>query len=62
LAKEILKEGLKPMRRKRVHLSKTVEDAIEVGRRRTANPVILKIDAQKAIHEGIRIEMATDRI
>jgi RNA:NAD 2'-phosphotransferase (TPT1/KptA family) len=50
------------MRRKRVHLSKTVEDAIEVGRRRTANPVILKIDAQKAIHEGIRIEMATDRI
>ncbi len=61
-AKEILKEGLKPMKRKKVHLSKTVEDAIQVGRRRTANPVILKIDARKAIKEGIRIERATDRI
>ncbi len=50
------------MKRKKVHLSKTVEDAIQVGRRRTANPVILKIDARKAIKEGIRIERATDRI
>jgi putative RNA 2'-phosphotransferase len=60
LAKEILKDGLKPMRRKKVHLSKTVEDAIEVGRRRTANPVILKIDAGETIKEGIRIEKGTD--
>ena len=62
LAKEIPKEGLKPMKRKKVHLSKTVEDAIQVGRRRTANPVILRIDARKAASEGIRIERATDRI
>ena len=62
LAKEILKEGLKPLRRKKVHLSKTIEDAIEVGKRRTANPVILKIDAREAVSEGIRIERATDRI
>jgi len=62
LAKEILKEGLKPMRRKKVHLSKTVEDAVEVGKRRTEHPVILKIDAGEAVSEGIRIEKATDRI
>jgi putative RNA 2'-phosphotransferase len=62
LIKQILKEGLRPMSRKKVHLSKTVEDAIEVGGRRTANPVILKIDAGEAIKEGIRIEKATDRI
>jgi putative RNA 2'-phosphotransferase len=62
LAKEILKEGLKSMRRKKVHLSKRVEDAVEVGKRRTANPVILKVDAGEAASKGIRIERATDRI
>jgi putative RNA 2'-phosphotransferase len=50
------------MKRKKAHLSKTIEDAIEVGKRRTANPVILKIDARKAIKEGIRVDKATDRI
>jgi putative RNA 2'-phosphotransferase len=62
LAKRIIEEGLKPMKRKKVHLSKTIEDAIEVGRRRTKNPVILQIQASKAIKEGVRIEKATDKI
>jgi len=61
-AKGILKEGLKPMKRRKVHLSKTIEDAIEIGGRRTKNPVILQIDARKALREGIRIEKATDTI
>ncbi|MFX1450488.1 MAG: RNA 2'-phosphotransferase [Promethearchaeota archaeon] len=58
----ILKEGLKPMGRKKVHLSTTVETAIKVGRRRTKNPVILIIDALSAIKQGIKIEKATDKV
>ena len=61
-AAEILREGLKPMGRRKVHLSASVEDAIEVGKRRTDRPVILKIDAEAAMAEGIRIEKATDRV
>ena len=61
-AKGILKEGLKPMKRRKVHLSKTIEDAIEVGRRKTKKPIILQIDAGKALREGIRVEKATDKI
>ncbi len=51
----ILKEGLKPMRRREVHLSETVEDAIEVGRRHHPIPAVLAIDAKRMIEEGFRI-------
>ena len=61
-AQKILKEGLTPICRKRVHLSTTIKDAIAVGRRRTENPVILKIDTSKAIKQGIRIEKATPKV
>ncbi|MHC1579224.1 MAG: 5-formyltetrahydrofolate cyclo-ligase [Candidatus Alkanophagales archaeon] len=61
-AAEILREGLKPMGRRKVHLSARVEDAIEVGKRRTDRPVILKVDAGAAMAEGVRIEKATDRV
>jgi len=50
----ILKEGLKPMKRKFVHLSLTVEDAKRVGKRKDFLPVILKIDTEKAKREGIK--------
>ena len=49
---EILKEGLKPMRRQFVHLSKSQEDAFCVGLRHTQKPAILKIFARKAYLEG----------
>ncbi len=42
----IMMEGLKPMKRKEVHLSATVEDAIEVGRRHHPQPVVLVIDTE----------------
>ncbi|MFX0133093.1 MAG: RNA 2'-phosphotransferase [Candidatus Hodarchaeota archaeon] len=61
-AEKILKEGLNPMGRKRVHLSKTIEAAIRVGKRRTKNPIILIINASEAIKEGIKIEKATDKV
>lgn len=50
---KILKEGLKPMRRQFVHLSKDWEGAFKVGLRHTRKPVILKISTQQAYREGI---------
>jgi putative RNA 2'-phosphotransferase len=54
----ILETGLKPSDRKMVHLSKTYQDAVNAGSVRTDNPVILEIDAEKAIHEGLIIQRA----
>lgn len=48
----ILEEGLKPMQRQYVHLSKDIETAIEVGKRRDDNPVVLEIDAKRAYKYG----------
>lgn len=41
----IRREGLKPMGRREVHLSESVSDAREVGRRHAADPVVLAVDA-----------------
>lgn len=60
--RKILSRGLKPMERKKVHLSRSIEDAIEVGKRRTRKPVILEIDGERAMKGGIRIEKASERV
>jgi len=59
---EIMKTGLKPMRRKWVHLSPTKEIAFEVGKRRTRIPAILTIDVLKARSNGIKFYKATDKV
>jgi putative RNA 2'-phosphotransferase len=61
-ASKILKEGLKPMKRKWVHLSPTVETAIEIGKRRTAHPVVLEIDVKAAREDGMKLYRATDKV
>ncbi len=47
----IREEGLKPMGRQFVHLSKTIDDAVTVGKRHHPHPVILIIDAVRASHD-----------
>lgn len=59
---EILRIGLKSMKRKYVHLSPTIDIAEEVGSRRTETPVILKIDVETARKEGIKFFRATDKV
>ena len=49
----ILKEGLKPMGRRFVHLSLSREDAFAVGRRHDSSPAILEIKALEAWNAGI---------
>jgi putative RNA 2'-phosphotransferase len=64
----ILEGGLNPIDRKNVHLSGSIEKAIEAGKVRTEEPLILKIDGAAAKKDGIQIYHAgkdvyvTDRI
>ena len=58
----ILKEGLKPMSRQYVHLSKDIDTAMEVGKRRDLEPAILKIDTQKAIDEGVKFYIGNEKV
>ncbi|AEA46368.1 RNA 2'-phosphotransferase [Archaeoglobus veneficus] len=55
VVKSIMQHGLLPMRRLEVHLSGSVEEAIDVGRRHCPKPVVLEIDAEGMMGEGIEI-------
>ncbi len=61
-AQTILAEGLKSMKRQYVHLSTDEETAIQVARRRTNHPVILKIAAAEAYQEGINFYPGNDTV
>jgi putative RNA 2'-phosphotransferase len=54
----VLEVGLKPSDRKKVHLSKTAADAHSAGSVRTPQPVILEVDAGRAVADGIVIMRA----
>ncbi len=54
----ILEGGLNPIDRKSVHLSGSIEKAIEAGKVRTEEPLILHIDGKKAREDGIQIYRA----
>jgi putative RNA 2'-phosphotransferase len=53
-AARILAEGLKARGRQRVHLSIDVPEAREVGRRRSENTVILRVDTLAAAKAGVK--------
>ena len=59
---QILREGLKPKGRLKVHLSASVKDAIEVGKRKCREPVVLEINAKAAKKAGVKIEKASERV
>ncbi len=58
----ILKEGIKPMKRLKVHLTSSLEEAYLNASRRKKPPVILVIDAEKLRQKGHRIFRATNTI
>ena len=51
----VLEIGLKPSDRKKVHLSKTAQDAHAAGAVRTPTPVILEVDTRAARDAGVVI-------
>lgn len=59
---QIMKTGLKSMKRQYVHLSKDIETAVIVGKRRDHSPVILLVEAKKAHENGISFYMGNDSI
>ena len=61
-AQIILKDGLKPMKRQYVHLSVDTDTAVQVGKRRDSEPVILKIDAAKAHSDGVVFYKGNDKV
>ncbi len=48
----LMEGGIRPSDRAYVHLSGTYESAVEAGAVRSDNPVILEVDAEKAMEEG----------
>jgi putative RNA 2'-phosphotransferase len=60
-AKEILEQGLQPMKRMWVHLSPTINIANEVGKRRTSNPVILVVNCKEARKASLKFYKASDQ-
>lgn len=54
----LLEIGLRPSDRKMVHLSHSYEDAMEAGRVRTDDPIILEVNTEKAIDQGVVIMKA----
>ncbi|HDM23333.1 MAG TPA: DUF523 domain-containing protein [Candidatus Bathyarchaeota archaeon] len=54
----ILKEGLKPMKRQKVHLTSSPIDAYKTALRKTRNPVILIVNTRTVHEHGIKISKA----
>lgn len=52
---DILAHGLKPMERRRVHLTSSFEEALDNARRKGPNVVILEVDTTKLRSKGIKI-------
>ncbi|UCE36205.1 MAG: RNA 2'-phosphotransferase [Thermoplasmata archaeon] len=54
----LLETGIRPSDRKKVHLSKTYNDAEIAGKHRVENPIILSVDTKYAQDKGITIQKA----
>jgi putative RNA 2'-phosphotransferase len=58
----IMRHGILPGRRLWVHLSATLQDALETGRRHGVDVVVLLIDVECLRRKGYRVFKATDRV
>lgn len=58
----LLEKGIRPIKQRYVHLSTTVEKALEVAKIHTDDPVLIAINAGEAQRDGITILNATENI
>jgi len=58
----ILREGIKPMGRVMVHLTPSVQDAIEVALRKGKKIVVFEIDADRLRQEGFKVYKASSKV
>lgn len=61
-AEKIKLEGLSCVTRRHVHLAATPEEALEAGRRKAKEPIILNIDAHRAYESGISFYKGGDQL
>ncbi|MDH5650165.1 MAG: RNA 2'-phosphotransferase [Gammaproteobacteria bacterium] len=61
-ATKISKNGLFPMGRQYVHLSVDIVTAIQVGKRKSRNPVIFEVTALLAHNKGIKFYKGNDKV
>lgn len=61
-AERINQEGLRSQGRRKVHLSAQKDDAIEVGKRHTPEPVLLEIEAATASDSGVIFQKASEKV
>ena len=59
--KLILKDGLKPMSRKHIHLSSDRKTAEDVGRRH-GKPIVLEIDTEALYNSGIKFYLSRNNV
>ena len=60
--KSIMNHGLLKMNRQYVHLSIDLDTAIETGKRKDRNPIIIKVDSKIAYDEGILFYKGSDKV
>lgn len=53
--KDILEKGILPMSRQHVHLSKDIQTAIIVGKRKSDSTVIFEVDAKQMLEDGEKL-------
>jgi putative RNA 2'-phosphotransferase len=58
----LLEKGIKPIKQRYVHLSTSPEKALEVARIHTDDPILIKINAEEAQNDGLRMISATETI
>ena len=61
-AEAIRQHGLVPMRRQYVHLSADIGTALQVGRRKAAEPVLLVVRAGEAATDGVRFYRGNEQV
>ena len=58
----IKEDGLLPQNRQYVHLSVDTETALQVGKRRDDEPMLLRVQALKAWTEGVKFYLGNDKV
>ena len=58
----IMRDGLRPMKRLYVHLTKSISDAWETARRRSGTPVVLVVDGDGLAASGLKVYKASETV
>ncbi|MDP2840908.1 MAG: RNA 2'-phosphotransferase, partial [Candidatus Methanoperedens sp.] len=58
----LLEKGIRPIKQRYVHLSTSIDKALEVAKIHTDDPVLIRINAEEAQKDGVKLLTANDNI